>query len=136
MKVKALSVCQPFADLIVTGWKTIELRTWNTKIRGMFLVHASKRVRTADVKRLNMTGFGPGGGFVTGAIIGAVELRDVRRYDSTEDVDKDMEFHFAGLGANAEYGFMLRRARRFKTPVPYLGRLGFFDVPFDLGGAD
>ena len=42
--MKCLSVCQPFAELIVQGKKTIELRKWNTKFRGEFLVHAAKNI--------------------------------------------------------------------------------------------
>ena len=40
--MKALSLKQPFAELIVSGKKNIELRKWNTKFRGEFLIHASK----------------------------------------------------------------------------------------------
>ena len=42
--MKCLSICQPFAELIVQGKKTIELRKWNTKFRGEFLVHAAKNI--------------------------------------------------------------------------------------------
>ena len=37
---KCLSIRQPYADLIVSGRKTIELRKWNARFRGEFLVHA------------------------------------------------------------------------------------------------
>ena len=40
--MKTLSLKQPFAELVVSGKKTIELRKWNTKFRGKFLIHASK----------------------------------------------------------------------------------------------
>ncbi len=33
---KCLSLKQPYAELTVSGKKTIELRTWNTKFRGEF----------------------------------------------------------------------------------------------------
>lgn len=36
-----LSIKQPWADLIVTGIKNIENRTWKTKHRGKIYVHAS-----------------------------------------------------------------------------------------------
>ena len=39
--MKCLSLKQPFAELVVSGRKTIELRMWNTRYRGEFLVHAS-----------------------------------------------------------------------------------------------
>jgi hypothetical protein len=46
--VKALSIRQPWAWLIVNGYKDIENRSWNTKYRGRVLVHASKGMTLAD----------------------------------------------------------------------------------------
>lgn len=44
--MKALSIIQPWASLIVTGIKDIENRTWRTNYRGEFLIHASgKRLK-------------------------------------------------------------------------------------------
>lgn len=40
--MKALSVRQPYAWLIVNGIKDIENRTWRTGYRGPVLIHASK----------------------------------------------------------------------------------------------
>jgi predicted transcriptional regulator len=42
--MKCLSLKQPYAELLISGKKTIELRKWNTNFRGQFLVHASKNV--------------------------------------------------------------------------------------------
>ena len=52
--MKCLSICQPFAELIIQNKKTIELRTWNTKIRGEFLIHAPIKIRKEDYKKLKM----------------------------------------------------------------------------------
>ena len=40
--MKCLSLKQPYAEPLVSGKKTIGLRSWNTHFRGKFLVHASK----------------------------------------------------------------------------------------------
>lgn len=42
--LRALSVRQPWAGLLVYGLKTIETRTWATMFRGVFLIHASGQV--------------------------------------------------------------------------------------------
>src|SRR5216683_3431530 len=42
--MKALSIQQPFAWLIVNGYKDIENRTWNTNYKGFVLIHAGKQV--------------------------------------------------------------------------------------------
>lgn len=41
--IKALSVIQPWAWLIIFGGKTIENRTWRTHYRGPLLIHAGGR---------------------------------------------------------------------------------------------
>ncbi|UFT92849.1 ASCH domain-containing protein [Pectobacterium carotovorum] len=40
--MKALSIRQPWAWLIVNGFKGVENRSWHTKYRGPILVHAAK----------------------------------------------------------------------------------------------
>lgn len=39
--MKAISIRQPWAWLIVNGFKDIENRSWDTKYRGLVLIHAS-----------------------------------------------------------------------------------------------
>ena len=46
--MKALSIRQPWAWLIVNGYKDIENRTWSTDFRGRVYVHAGKRVKQGD----------------------------------------------------------------------------------------
>lgn len=46
--MKALSIRQPWAWLIVNGFKDIENRSWDTKYRGAVLIHASKGMTRAD----------------------------------------------------------------------------------------
>ena len=41
--MKTLSIRQPWAWLIVNGYKDIENRTWKTKQRGTVLIHAGKK---------------------------------------------------------------------------------------------
>lgn len=41
--MKAITIKQPFAELIVSGIKDIENRTWTTEYRGELAIHASKQ---------------------------------------------------------------------------------------------
>ena len=40
--MKALTICQPYAELIARGAKLIENRTWATPYRGQLAIHAGK----------------------------------------------------------------------------------------------
>lgn len=119
-----MSVSQPFADLIISGKKTIELRNWNTKYRGEFLVHAPSKIRKEDCKRLKISKK-----LVTGAIVGKVEIIDVKKYDSSEQVRKDQKFHLASKNfQDRKYGFVLKNPKQFRMPIPCKGKLNFFEV--------
>jgi len=122
--VKCLSISQPFADLIVSGKKIIELRSWNTNYRGEFLIHAPLKIRTEDSKRLKINKK-----FVTGAIIGKAQLYDVKKYNSAKEIQSDQKFHFASKKVqNKMFGFLLKNAKPFRIPIPLKGQLGLFDV--------
>jgi hypothetical protein len=49
-----LSLKQPFDKFVVSSRKTIELRTWNTHFRGIFLVHASGNVDKEACESFNI----------------------------------------------------------------------------------
>ena len=122
--MKCLSICQPFADLIISGKKTIELRNWNTRYRGEFLVHAPVKIRKEDCKRLKISTK-----LITGAIIGKIEIFDVKKYETAYELKQDKRFHLASKNFhNRKYGFILKNPKKFRTPIPYKGKLNFFDV--------
>ncbi|BDQ30177.1 MAG: ASCH domain-containing protein [Nitrosopumilus sp.] len=122
--MKCLSVSQPFADLIISGKKTIELRKWNTNFRGEFLIHAPLKIRVEDCKRLKMNKK-----FVTGAIIGKAEIYDVKKYNSIREIKMDQKFHLASKNFHDKtFGFRLKNAKSLRIPITCKGQLGFFDV--------
>ena len=132
--MKALSIRQPWASLIVLGLKDIENRTWATRQRGTILVHASKGMtRTEHEDAIEfaldaipqMKGHAFAGktlaelGFAfdalpRGGIIGTVEIVGCVR-DSLSP-------WFIG-----DYGFVLQNPK----PLPFKplkGALGFFEA--------
>ena len=123
--MKCLSVSQPFANLIVQGQKTIELRRWNTNFRGEFLVHAPLSIRKDDCKRLKIDPKN----LVRGVIIGKAEIYDVKKYKSKSEIKLDSKKHLASKKFHeSKFGFMIKNAKPFRIPIPCKGKLGFFDV--------
>ena len=127
-RLKCLSLRQPYADLVVTGRKTIETRRWNTNFRGKFLVHASKAIDTESAALLNIDCSKA----IKGAAIGSAFLYDVKKYANKEDFLADKEKHFGFMFCEPRYGFLLKGAKRLNKSVPMIGRLGFFDVDRDI----
>ncbi|WP_246838397.1 ASCH domain-containing protein [Leptospira selangorensis] len=116
--MKVLSIQQPYAELIVSGIKDIENRSWPTKFRGEFLIHASKKFDNESFRYLSIYGGHFEGmtksDFPLGGIVGKSTLIDcVTRYPSGWFIGK--------------YGFVLKDSCRLDF-VPMKGKLGFFEV--------
>ncbi len=117
--MKALSLKQPFAELILSGKKTIEVRKWNTKFRGKFLIHASKVPDSKSMKKFGFTKL------PTGMILGEAELVDVKIYETPEQHKKDKDKHLAD-STWGKYGFILKNVKRIE-PIAARGMLGFWE---------
>ena len=118
--MKALSLKQPFAELILQRRKTIELRKWNTNFRGEFFIHASKNPDKESMKRF---------GFTTlplGVVVGKANLVDVKTYEDEEEHAKDENLHLAS-NSWGNHGFILENPVRI-NPVPWKGQLNFFEA--------
>ncbi len=109
--MKALSIKQPWASLIVSGRKTIELRTWATRHRGPLVVLAGGKPRKGTDFEI-----GP-----LGVVLGVVDIVDCRpavASDAQAACTSPSEREFAWVLGNA-------RACR---PVAFKGRLGFIEL--------
>jgi hypothetical protein len=115
--MKALSIRQPWAHLIVKGIKRVENRDWSTLHRGPLLIHAAQQLWQKDsieqIERRYRVRI-PAELFV-GAIIGRVDLVDV--------VTRSDDPFFYG-----PFGFVLANACELQ-PVSMPGRQKIFDVP-------
>jgi len=123
--MKALSIKQPWAELILQRKKTIEIRSWNTNYRGYFLIHASKK---PEKDALKFYGFDVKD-FLCGYIVGYAKLSDVIIYNSQEEFMKDLSRHLS-IEIRKKYpvyGFVLTDIHRI-NPIKYKGKLGFFEV--------
>lgn len=121
--MKALSIRQPWAWLILHGGKDIENRSWSTKFRGTVLIHASKGCTKAEFEDASEFAWSigvdtkkmPGWKQIErGGIVGSVEIVDC--------VDNSESQWFFG-----DFGFVLRNPK-ILTFHPFIGALGFFDV--------
>lgn len=121
--MKALSLKQPWAELILQGKKTIETRKWRTSFRGEFLIHASRQV---DSKQMIELGFDD---LPTGCIVGKAKLVEVKEYPTKEALDADVNQHLLRLENldKKRYGFLLSNVKRVQ-PKQVRGQLNFFEV--------
>jgi len=124
--MKVLSLKQPFAELILQGKKTIELRNWNTNFRGEFLIHTSKNPDIASMKKFGFSEDSLPCGF----ILGKATLVGVREYRNEKEHNQDMDKHLAD-STWGKYGFLLEKVSRIDRPLAVNGKLGFWDFDFN-----
>jgi hypothetical protein len=134
--MKVLSVRQPWAYLIVAGYKDIENRTWYTGHRGPLLIHASKGVDPENFmpkqrQYIESAGIVIPEDLPRGAIVGSVNLVDVwnancgkvRRHCS-DCHQYDLKYVNDSPWFEGPYGFEMADAVQFHQPIPYRGSLG------------
>lgn len=152
MKVKVLSLLQPWASLSVTGDKRIETRSWQTKYRGELYIHASakefKPIHGQEKLLAEMTNCGfwdKCKKMPYGAIIGKVNLLDIIRFDlyrrmieenmsvtvgyhQVDFSEKEVAFGDFGTG---RFGWLLSDPIMFAHPIPCKGSLSVweYDLP-------
>lgn len=127
--MKALSIRQPWAWLILNAGKDIENRDWHTRVRGRVLVHAGKGMTRDEYESCDESLFlhpeielPPYEALERGGIVGSVEIVDCV-------TESDSEWFFG------RYGFVLREPKVLPFR-PFRGALGFFDVEAVLLGAE
>jgi ASCH domain len=111
----ALSVKQPWAALIVAGLKTVEIRTWATRVRGPVLIHASKSIdprpegwaliTTPELRALAA---------LRGGILGSATLSDCVNYDTADAFAEACTAHRNApewFRASGLYGFVFHSPR-------------------------
>lgn len=126
--MKALSVRQPWAWLIVHGEKTVENRTWPTSYRGPLAIHASKTLDMESINEMREFSRANHGPLteaqlaeleITGAVIGIVDVVDCTQHPRDRT---DREWHNPGAWA-----WVLRNPHAL-DPQPAKGKLGLFDI--------
>lgn len=126
--MKTLSIRQPWAELILQGRKTIELRTWQTHYRGPIMIHAGGNLER-DICAEH--GLDPGA-LVRGALVGTVDIVDMVKFDRDSFAAARDQHRYPGDWPGDLLGWRLANPRRFETPVPMRGRMGLFEVSDDV----
>lgn len=128
--MKALSIRQPYAELILSGRKRYELRSWSTKERGRVLVHASSTITPEEREAAQQAGLDLKS-LERGAVLGSVEIIGCGPFTPEMAEEMRAKGAYSGEWEPGTYAFTLQNPRRFRTPIPLKGRLGFFEIPDD-----
>jgi len=122
----ALSVRQPWAELIITGRKPIEIRQWWTEYRGPLWIHSG----LAENLELEMK-FGLERPY-KGGFIGLVTLTTIVRFDPERWIRWRDRHLSDGAMPSTAHGWVFRDPIRLKQPYPARGLPGLFRPRADV----
>ncbi len=122
--MKALSIRQPWIELILQHQKRLEIRSWKTDHRGEIFLHSAYNLDRAAMKRYPMPK--P----QTSAIVGTVELVEVQELNERR-WRALARYHLSNWAWDPDrcrYGFWFRGAHRLREPRPCTGRSFLWEV--------
>lgn len=126
--MKALTICQPYAHLIVRGEKLVENREWPTRYRGALAIHAGKNRTWTDADEIAAYA-GGGDPMVFGAVVGIARLVDVLHIERIERGEYDQRFPWLREHAhtNGTWCWVLEDVQRIE-PVACSGAQGLWEI--------
>ena len=122
--MKALTIKEPWATLIIEGYKKYEFRSWKTNYRGKLLIHAGLSLNKDMLNRCreyNLT-------CNNGSIIGEVDIVDCILVDSEfskrlhEENSDVYTSDYIGL-----YAWKIENVIKYENPIPAKGKLGLWN---------
>ncbi len=110
MIYKAISLKQPWANLVASGKKTIETRKWSTNYRGDLVICSSQNPKIEPY----------------GKAICIVELYDVKPMTKEHEKDACIEVY------SKAHAWFLRNLRPITPPISVKGSLSIFNLDLNL----
>jgi len=131
--MKALSIKQPWAGLIIAGIKIVENRSWATNYRGVIAICAGQKTDKDAMREMEKElGKLPEICNVNGAILGTVNLAAlITRRDNDTILISSYVTNLASIRQwwdMSQIGFIMESPRKLVTPIPFKGQPGLFNL--------
>lgn len=116
--MKALSLWQPWASLILDDRKTIETRSWEMLYRGPLAIHAAKHIEKDACEDFGYEWRA----LPSGAILCIVNVIDCVRFPNPKAPPDEYGDFYEG-----RYGFLMEMVEKFSEPIPARGMQGIWN---------
>lgn len=123
--MKVLTIREPWASLIVNGYKEYEFRSWKTNYMGKLLIHTGLRLEKEVIDRFEEYNLN----YVLGAIIGEAILTDciLVNEEFSESLRKINNKVYAKSNHNETYAWKLENIKMYNSPIYVKGKLGLWN---------
>lgn len=127
--MKVLTIKEPWASLIISGYKEYEFRSWKTNYRGKILIHSGlslERDNALKFKDYNLN-------YGRGEIIGEAILTDcipvTKEFE--DDLYKINPLVYGKSEHTRVYAWKLENIVMYEKRIPCKGRLGLWNYDVD-----
>ena len=122
--MKALTIKQPWASLIIDGYKKYEFRSWKTNYRGRIYIHAGLGIDLDMLERFELYNLKYPSG-----IIGEATLVDC--IEVTEEFNNELlkinPIVYRKSNYKQTYAWKLIDIKKYDAPLPVKGKLGLWN---------
>ena len=123
--MKVLTIRDPWASLVIEGYKKYEFRSWKTNYRGRILIHAGIVIDKDMLERFknyNLT-------CIRGAIIGEATLVDCILVDNNFNkmLHKIDPVVYCKSNYSEKYAWKLENIIKYDEPIVCKGQLGLWN---------
>ena len=131
--VKALTIREPWASLIVNGYKEYEFRNWKTNYRGKILIHAGIGSDKEYLDRFKEYDLEYG----KGEIIGEAELIDcIKVSDEFQKVlNNKNRLVYGSNNYDQKYAWKLINIKKYDKRIPVKGKLSLWEYDINDNNA-
>ncbi len=123
--MKVLTIKEPWASLIIEGYKEYEFRSWKTNYKGKILIHAGLTVEKEYLDRFKKYIISIKPGF----IIGEAELTSC--IPVTEEFENELtkkdEVVYGKSKHRRGYAWKLEKIKKYDKPIKIKGKLGLWN---------
>lgn len=136
MKIKALTLWQPWASLMADGHKTVETRSWKTDYRGLLAIHAAKKKGDKSQDMVELIALGnehvpvPLGEMPFGAVVCIVKLVAILPVQEVIWMHQESlpayEFDYGDYSLG-RYAWITKSVLKFAEPISAAGMQGLWD---------
>ncbi len=123
--MKALTIKEPWATLIIDGYKKYEFRSWKTNYRGKILIHAGMSEEKDMLKKFKDYNLNCSKGMIIGeALLTDCILVTKKFEDELLKIDKTV---YGRESHEMTYAWKLENVIKYDKPIPIKGKLGLWN---------
>ncbi len=124
--MKAITIKQPWASLIVNGYKKYEFRSWKTNYRGELYIHAGKGIDKEGMKRVESLNLK----YPKSRIIGKVIIEDCIELNDkvNKKINSENEFIYGKDINRKGYAWVIKESELLNIEKEINGKLGLWNI--------